>query len=143
MVVKYCEHHKQECKHRLVRDLRRNSEYYSCSGRLEEHSRNWRKKNWCKYLANKANKRQRSGSIKLTDLDLQKVWDKQSQQCAVSRRTLDPESKWWKPSLDRIDNSKGYTPDNIRIVAWIINHSRGELTTEEFIDMCKAVAEAK
>ena len=27
--------------------------------------------------------------------------------------------------------------ENIRIVAWIVNHCKGELSDAEFIDMCK------
>lgn len=30
----------------------------------------------------------------------------------------------WAPSIDRIDNSRGYTPDNIRVVCWIFNLSK-------------------
>ena len=30
------------------------------------------------------------------------------------------------PSLDRIDNKKGYTEDNVRIVLWCVNRSLGE-----------------
>ena len=36
------------------------------------------------------------------------------------------------PSIDRIDNSRGYDPDNCRVVLWFINRARGALGDEEF-----------
>lgn len=32
----------------------------------------------------------------------------------------------WAPSIDRIDCSKGYVPDNVRVVCWAFNQARGE-----------------
>jgi hypothetical protein len=32
------------------------------------------------------------------------------------------------PTLDRIDNSKGYIPGNVRVVSWIANRTKGEMT---------------
>lgn len=37
------------------------------------------------------------------------------------------------PSIDRIDNSKGYTPDNILIVSYQANVTRHEATPEEIL----------
>lgn len=37
----------------------------------------------------------------------------------------------WMPSLDRIDNSAGYTPDNTRLTCWGWNCFRGNLSVEE------------
>lgn len=44
-------------------------------------------------------------------------------------------------SLDRIDNSCGYTPNNIQWVHTSVNMARGALTTDAFINMCTAVAD--
>lgn len=44
-------------------------------------------------------------------------------------------------SIDRIDSSKGYTMDNVQLVDKKINMMKGTLSNEEFIDLCKKVAE--
>jgi len=31
--------------------------------------------------------------------------------------------RWLRPSVDRLDNSKGYSMDNIRLVTWKENHA--------------------
>ena len=36
------------------------------------------------------------------------------------------------PSLDRIDNSLGYTKDNVRIISWLANKLKGISTYEEY-----------
>lgn len=43
-------------------------------------------------------------------------------------------------SIDRIDNSIGYTESNIQLVHKKINMMRGVLTVEEFKSFCEAVA---
>lgn len=35
------------------------------------------------------------------------------------------------PSVDRIDNSKGYVPENVRVVSWRANRVHGDATLEE------------
>ena len=35
------------------------------------------------------------------------------------------------PSLDRKDNSKGYTPDNVRVISWRANDVKGNATVAE------------
>lgn len=49
-------------------------------------------------------------------------------------------SKLDKPTLDRIDSSKGYTLDNCVICTWWSNSSKAELSKEDFIKLCKQVA---
>jgi len=43
----------------------------------------------------------------------------------------------YSPSIDRIDSSKGYTKQNVRIVLWQVNLMRGEISDEEIIVICK------
>jgi len=43
-------------------------------------------------------------------------------------------------SLDRIDSSKGYVEGNVQWVHKMINMSKQQYSQEEFIDMCKSVA---
>jgi hypothetical protein len=35
------------------------------------------------------------------------------------------------PSIDRIDSTKGYTPDNIQIISWKANRIKGYATLQE------------
>lgn len=46
------------------------------------------------------------------------------------------------PSIDRIDSSKGYTPDNCRVVLWIINTAKHTLAEDDFLSALRQVAEA-
>lgn len=46
----------------------------------------------------------------------------------------------FNPSLDRRDNARGYTPDNVRIVCVLVNLALNGFGDETFIRVCKAVA---
>lgn len=35
------------------------------------------------------------------------------------------------PSIDRFDNTKGYTKENIRIISWQANRMKGEMTLDD------------
>ena len=47
----------------------------------------------------------------------------------------------FSPSVDRIDSTKGYTKDNIRMVIWQYNLMKGEMTDEELLNVCKRIIE--
>ena len=51
----------------------------------------------------------------------------------------DGHKRAFSPSVDRIDNSRGYSKDNIRMVIWQVNLMKGELSDELLLDMCYAV----
>lgn len=44
-------------------------------------------------------------------------------------------------SIDRIDNSKGYTFENVVLCTKLVNIARRESTQQEFLDMCRKVTE--
>ena len=65
-----------------------------------------------------------------------------SSHCAISGRELvfqigHPNS----PSIDRKNSKLGYTPCNIQIVAYATNIAKMELSDEDFIQLCKDIAQ--
>ena len=44
-------------------------------------------------------------------------------------------------SIDRIDNSKWYTIDNVQLVCLIVNIARNNLEIDEYVDWCRKVVE--
>lgn len=136
-----CKKCEENTVHRFVKDSRGGrSGYYICVICSEVRSVNHRKKHWYRYLAQKANARKRVGSDKMTERILVDLRDKQKNMCALTNIPFDIESKWFKPSLDRKDSSKGYTVDNIQLTLWIVNHCKGDVNDAEFIQMCNLVA---
>lgn len=45
----------------------------------------------------------------------------------------------WTPSLDRIDPTKGYTTDNVKVVCWMYNQAKGVSTHEAVVRMAHAL----
>jgi hypothetical protein len=43
--------------------------------------------------------------------------------------------------VDRLDNSKGYTPDNCVPCCWEVNRMKNDMTKERFLELCKAISE--
>jgi len=48
----------------------------------------------------------------------------------------------FQPSPDRIDSSRGYEPDNTRLILWMLNAAKGDSDETMFIQCLKKVAEA-
>lgn len=44
----------------------------------------------------------------------------------------------WSPSIDRIDPAQGYTPENTRVVVWMLNACKGETGDAEVAQFCEA-----
>lgn len=75
----------------------------------------------------------------LTDL-----WQSQEGKCAISGVFLTHHkdgsgSKEFNASLDRISNAKGYTPDNIQLVAYRINIMKHALSEDMFYWWVKTI----
>jgi len=103
-----------------------------------------------RYYMNKARNRRHS-----TDLDLpylKALWEQQGGICPLSGFTMDlpPNTlAWanrahdpWKPSLDRIDCSKGYIKGNVRFVTVIANMALQSWGDELLFQFCRMVSQA-
>lgn len=94
----------------------------------------------------KARAKERGTSFDLTSEWVYGLLDKQECRCAVSQMTFtlaDAGSngrRSFAPSVDRLDNSKGYTTDNVRLTTTIVNTSLADWPERDFLAMCEAVA---
>ncbi len=90
----------------------------------------------CRSLYRNAKKRSLFAN---TDFDLSKEYVEQIVQefCDNNYHVLTTGKAPFKPSLDRIDNTKGYTRDNITVCWQIENYCKNTYTNEEVIEFCK------
>lgn len=78
----------------------------------------------------------------LTTEFLKELWAKQDGKCALSGVTLGAIGDGYlSPSIDRIDNEKGYTEDNVWWLAWRVNEAKRDMLLDDFILMCKSISE--
>jgi len=70
--------------------------------------------------------------------DVVDLWESQKGLCALSGLPMQKNPKTW--SIDRIDNDRGYTKDNIHLVLTHVNMMRGKYSIEDFIHTAKAIA---
>jgi hypothetical protein len=74
--------------------------------------------------------------------DIKDVYEKQEGRCAYTKLPLTSEPHQLNTiSLDRIDSNKHYTVDNIQLVGIAINRMKLDHTEEQFIQLCRLVAE--
>lgn len=101
-----------------------------------------------RYFLRKANNRNKECDLDLPYL--KELWEKQNGICSLSgiKMKLPATGKEWegwgndpdKPSLDRIDSSKGYTKGNVRFITYMANMCKSTWTDEQVIEFCKATA---
>jgi hypothetical protein len=140
--LKPCNVCQQETRHRWTAIKgRKGGGQFQCIPCIYKRNTRWRKLHWEYDLARKANLRRRSGSVLMTEAMIHKLCKRQEGQCALSGHPFDIDDARWRPSLDRIDASKGYTTGNIQLVAWIVNRSKSRFSDAVFREVCSAVAE--
>lgn len=88
-----------------------------------------------KYRANK-----KGLEFNLTAEFLWNLFIQQNKKCAITNVDINLEKD---ASLDRIDNSKGYTTDNVWWVHQKINKMKLDFSLTEFIKLCESVATNK
>lgn len=100
------------------------------------------------YLKRKA--LERGIGFHLTSEQLWELYNQQKGLCALSGVPIILETKInsqnnidrtnHTASLDRIDNSKPYTLDNVQWIHKVLNHMRRQYSVEEYVDWCEKVA---
>lgn len=71
-----------------------------------------------------------------------RVFAAQEGRCALTGEELAVSGNpFQRPSPDRIDNSKGYTEDNVHFVTWLANSCRGQLALDDFVAFCRSVSD--
>ena len=84
--------------------------------------------------------------VKITIEEAWEQYEKQKGKCALTGWNLilykvsKTTSAATDASLDRIDSSKPYEPNNTQWVHKWVNQAKNNLEQEEFINMCKAIA---
>lgn len=79
----------------------------------------------------------------LTPEFIDAMYDEQDGQCAYSGLPIGWSSAKWNhtASIDRIDNDKGYTEDNVQLVHKDVNMMRGSLDDQRFKELCALIAD--
>lgn len=90
--------------------------------------------------------KQKSNAIRTRNLDWNLNADTLVEQvldnpyCAISgRKFVFKTGHMDSPSIDRIDSSKGYTPENVQIVTTAINIGKQNLETETFVALANSI----
>lgn len=76
----------------------------------------------------------------ITLVQLTEQLEKQEYRCYYSGIPLRLDSpKHLVPSIDRLDNCKGYEPGNVVFCLWCINKAKNDMTLNDFMEMCKSI----
>lgn len=84
----------------------------------------------------------RGYSWELTPELVNEMYEEQNGLCALSGLSIGWSKVGWDhtASIDRIDNTLGYSIDNIQLVHKKVNMMRGSLSVDEFTELCLSVA---
>jgi len=103
-------------------------------------------RSYLQYLRAKAAQRRKFEEIISLDA-LELLWQAQQGRCALTGWPMTMElAAGTVPtncSIDRIDSSGGYTVSNVQLVCRAANIAKSNLSTAEFVSLCRAVVEKK
>ena len=75
--------------------------------------------------------------VNITSADIYKVWSEDNK-CPIMGTVYEiGGDRNTSPSLDRIDPSRGYTPDNIQIISTLANNMKSNASEKEILKFCK------
>lgn len=89
----------------------------------------------------KLSARRRGHEWNLSNEQLDHLYEQQGGICALSGLKMGGESKHaHRPSIDRIDSTKGYSGDNVQFVCSVVNMMKNKLPECQFIQLCVLIA---
>lgn len=73
------------------------------------------------------------------------IYQEQKGRCSYSGLQIGWSVSGWDhtASIDRIDNERGYTEDNVHLVHKDVNMMRGTLNNDSFLELCTLISENK
>lgn len=119
------------------RTVKKNTPCKPCSALLKNYKGSYEEIDIAWYNSKARRAKQRNYEFSIT---IEQIWDiyiAQDKVCALSGVPIDFKGT---ASLDRIDNSIGYTPGNIQIVHRDVNYMKYTYSQDYFIKMCNLVA---
>ena len=90
------------------------------------------------------NAKRRNIVVEIEKSHIQRMYDQQGGMCAVTGlpmqfSALESGKNSYAVSVDRIDSSRGYYPDNVRLVCARVNLMKMELSDEQTMFWCRAI----
>jgi hypothetical protein len=61
------------------------------------------------------------------------------EECPILKRKFIPKHRWYGYSLDRVDNSKGYLPGNIKVISILANVMKNSATEQDLINFSENI----
>lgn len=124
--------------------------YDNNAGKLGRSAKKWRESysGTFKMLHIGAKTRAKKKGIpyNIDDVFLQQMSETQGDKCLLTGIPFELSSdkgfafRPYAPSVDRKDNARGYTPDNVQLVCVIVNKAKNEYPQSMFDEMCTARA---
>lgn len=71
--------------------------------------------------------------------ELLEVWYRQRGKCALTATPMTLTTGPHAVSIDQKQSGQGYSLDNIQMTTWAANRAKGDLSLEDFVQMCRAV----
>ncbi|AJF40677.1 endonuclease [Vibrio phage phi 1] len=139
----YC----KKCRNTTAREWRKNNPDYRGTGKLSKYPKQDKlllsairsRVSDCKGRIRRAN----PACVNLFDLDtdyMYELFKKQEGKCALSGTSLSLiKNDLNVLSIDKIEPNKGYTKGNVQWLSWAVNRAKGEMSQEEFIELCQKV----
>lgn len=132
------------CNAERAREWRKNNPNYKGTGRVNSIPENDRLlmsaiRQRITDARSRCKKLNRNAPV-LTDSYLYELFIKQDRSCALTGAKLLTEPN--HPlclSLDQIEPEKGYVEGNVQWLAWCVNRAKGDLSLDDFHDMCESV----
>lgn len=96
------------------------------------------------------NAKRRNIPVEINSEYLHKLWENQNGKCSLTGEKMthlaytsrdQRKRNLYNASIDRIDSEFGYTEDNVHLVLSAINTIKWDLKMDDFIGMCKKVAD--